>query len=467
LFYGISILILLGLYGESLNLINFVEIQLANEFFMPFPIKQDLLKKMNDTWKRKITAILIGLLFSISLSEIILRNIFTIKPGFYWDSSWFHSVDTLKVLNGYYADEFGIFKIEKSIKQRIDAQIKLRTDNKDFVSPIAINSNDEIGLANLTQQALSIISGNSKSDLAKLYQSTLRKKEWSSFDSLFVDYINHPINEDGFRSVSFRSISSTRKKVMLIGDSFTFGQSALDLSNSFSDQLLADGFLVYNFGIPGADPAQYLAIAQRYLPILKPDFLIINVYAGNDIIYYQRKPEPMVPLFYFTNAGCIINHPFHKYLYSPKKALDFALISTLIPQRTSWDKFCSLSSTGTLLWKVMAKIGWVNISPIQFEDYYQEAQKFKLEFPSLNDELKEIKKLAYQTNSRCLISFIPEVKRISGLSSPTDYQGLNWEKDYLVNHDLKPDDYNIPLQHFNDQGHYNYAKFLEIELIRP
>jgi hypothetical protein len=92
---------------------------------------------------------------------------------------------------------------------------------------------------------------------------------------------------------------------------------------------------------------------------------------------------------------------------------------------------------------------------------------YKTQNKQIPDELKEIKKLAYQTNSRCLISFIPEVKRISGLSSPTDYQGLNWEKDYLVNHDLKPDDYNIPLQHFNDQGHYNYAKFLEIELIRP
>jgi hypothetical protein len=282
-----------------------------------------------------------------------------------------------------------------------------------------------------------------------------------------VDYIFHPINENGFRSLSFRQVKSERKKVMLIGDSFTYGQSALDLSNSFADQLLADGFIVYNMGIPGADPAQYLAIAQRYLPILKPDFLIINVYAGNDIIYYQRKPEPNVPLFYFTNAGCIMNHPLHKYLYSPQKALDFALSSTMIPQRTYWDKFCSLTSTGTMVWKVMAKIGWVSISPIEFEDYYSQAQKLKLKAPSLNNELMLIKKLAIQANSKCLISFIPEVKGVLGLSSPAHYQGLNWEKDYLFFPDLKTEDYNISLQHFNDQGHYNYSKFLELELNKP
>ncbi len=422
---------------------------------------------MKNTWKGKATALIIGLLFSICLSEVVLRNIFAIKPGQYWDSSWFHPVDSLKVLNGYYADEFGIFKIQKSIKQRIDAQIKLRKEKGDFISPIAINSNDEIGLANLPQQAISVISGKSKSDLAQLYQYTFKKKEWSSFDSLLDDYINHPINEDGFRSVSFRSISSARKKVMLIGDSFTFGQSAFDLSNSFADQLLADGFLVYNLGIPGADPAQYLAIAKKYLPILKPDFVIINVYAGNDIIYYQRKPEPNVPLFYFTNAGCISNHPFHKYLYSPEKALDFALSSTHIPQRTPWDKFCALSSIGTVFWKVVAKLNWVDVSSINFTDYYLEAKKLKLKSPSLNEELKIISDLANQANSKCLLSFIPEVNRIYGLSKPSDYKGLKWETSYLVNFDLERDDYNIPLQHFNDKGHYNYAKFLEKELNRP
>ncbi len=419
---------------------------------------------MKDSWKGKIVALCIGLLFSSCLSEIVLRNFFKIKPGQYWDSSWFHSVDSLIVLNGYYADEFGIFKIENSIKQRIDAQIKLRVEKGDFNSPITKNSNDEIGLASLPQHALSIISGNSKSDLTKLYHSIKSKKNWSAFDSLVVDYIFHPINENGFRSLSFRQVKSERKKVMLIGDSFTYGQSALDLSNSFADQLLADGFIVYNMGIPGADPAQYLAIAQRYLPIVKPDFLIINVYAGNDIIYYQRKPEPNVPLFYFTNAGCIMNHPLHKYLYSPQMALDFALSSTMIPQRTYWDKFCSLTSTGTMVWKVMAKIGWVSISPIEFEDYYSQAQKLKLKAPSLNNELMLIKKLAIQANSKCLISFIPEVKGVLGLSSPAHYQGLNWEKDYLFFPDLKTEDYNISLQHFNDQGHYNYSKFLELEL---
>jgi hypothetical protein len=172
-------------------------------------------------------------------------------------------------------------------------------------------------------------------------------------------------------------------------------------------------------------------------------------------------------LFYFTNAGCILNHPFHKYLYSPKKALDFALCSTFIPQRTYWDKFCSLTSTGTMVWKGMAKIGWVSISPIRFEDYYSQAQKLKLKAPSLNNELIQIKKLAIQANSKCLISFIPEVNDVLGLSSPSDYQGLNWEKDYLFFHNLEPEDYNISLQHFNDQGHYNYSKFLELELNRP
>ncbi|MBX7183005.1 MAG: SGNH/GDSL hydrolase family protein [Bacteroidia bacterium] len=406
----------------------------------------------------------LALLISMAMAEAVLRLAFHIRPGEYWDSQWIHAVDTLKVLRGYYADEQGIFKIAPEVRQRADSILKNRVARRDFNSPLPIPPNYEGGLAYLPQENLDVFSGKSKSDLAKRLRSILQNKPQNCFDTLLLDYLYHPVNKHGFRSIAFSPLPTDQTRVMLLGDSYTWGQSAEDLTRCFADQLLADGFAVYNFGIPGADPAQYLAIAKTYIPIIKPDVIIVNVYGGNDIFYYHREPQPGVPLFYFTNAGCILNQPLHRYFNSPEIALDFALKTTFIPKRTWFDKCCSLSSIGTLLWKFCAKMEWVNIASLEYEEYHREAASVKLKEPAVNREYQAIQNLAKQTGALCLVSFIPEVKMMTGLTSPDNYKGLNLGPDLLIEQKLELADYNIPQQHFNDAGHQKYAHFLRKEL---
>jgi lysophospholipase L1-like esterase len=115
------------------------------------------------------------------------------------------------------------------------------------------------------------------------------------------------VNQDGFRGTPLQPASAVHTSIMLIGDSFVWGASAKPLSNSFADLLAADGFQVFNLGIPGTGPTQYRALAERYVPQVKPDYVIVVLYLGNDI----KPPDPLTPnhpLYYVTNAGWLQAH---------------------------------------------------------------------------------------------------------------------------------------------------------------
>src|SRR5690606_31822779 len=81
-------------------------------------------------------------------------------------------------------------------------------------------------------------------------------------------YLYHPFNKDGFRGIEFKKHRTRCKRILVIGDSFVYGMSAKPFYNSFYDILLSQGYMVYAAGIPGTDPAQYAAIAEKYIPIL-------------------------------------------------------------------------------------------------------------------------------------------------------------------------------------------------------
>lgn len=115
-----------------------------------------------------------------------------------------------------------------------------------------------------------------------------------------------PINSNGFQDSEFSLKDTTcKKKIMLLGDSFTWGYSPDSIQHSFANLLgNEDGIVTYNLGVPGSDVATYLKLAQLYVPIIKPDYLIVNFYFSNDFLYYRKKLIPFVyPDLYPTNAG--------------------------------------------------------------------------------------------------------------------------------------------------------------------
>lgn len=114
------------------------------------------------------------------------------------------------------------------------------------------------------------------------------------------------INNDGFRSPEFDAAQPSGWEgttVAILGDSFTWGATAIPLSRSFPDMLRTEGYQIHNLGIPGTGPLQYRKVAEAYLPRLKPDVVIVALYLGNDILATQWEPPPGRLLYYVVENG--------------------------------------------------------------------------------------------------------------------------------------------------------------------
>jgi len=109
------------------------------------------------------------------------------------------------------------------------------------------------------------------------------------------NYISR-INRLGFRGLDPVNMDNApTRKILLIGDSFTYGWG-LDYENTWGHILqcaLTDSGLdaeVYNCGKPGCNPEEYVSIAQRAIPVLKPDLIILSILQGDDLaqIAYEK-----------------------------------------------------------------------------------------------------------------------------------------------------------------------------------
>lgn len=132
------------------------------------------------------------------------------------------------------------------------------------------------------------------------------------------------INADGFRSIAFRDYDTTSAKILFLGDSFTWGASAEPITNSFADIVAKKGYLVFNTGIPSVAPNQYAFLAEKYVPVLKPDVVALMFYMGNDIV----ENPPMLPnknLTHITNAGWFSAFDEEGHYLTPRQAYDHYL----------------------------------------------------------------------------------------------------------------------------------------------
>jgi hypothetical protein len=94
----------------------------------------------------------------------------------------------------------------------------------------------------------------------------------------------------GFRNATVPPVAD----IVAVGDSMTYGVSA-PREGAWPQQL--GGFLgerVYNMGLGGFGPLQYLHLAQSTTPQLKPRLLIVGFYFGNDMMdaYYVAHQMP-------------------------------------------------------------------------------------------------------------------------------------------------------------------------------
>ena len=143
----------------------------------------------------------------------------------------------------------------------------------------------------------------------------LKSNYYEELEVFFFKYsFNFKTNSDGFRERSFNNIPKDSKKILLIGDSVTFGHG-VNQNEAFPQQLqkiLPDGWVSLNLGVGGWGPSQYYLAAKKYIKELKPKLVVLSFYSGNDfndIKYteWRGKDDGLLPesvrrtYFYFDN----------------------------------------------------------------------------------------------------------------------------------------------------------------------
>lgn len=412
----------------------------------------------NMRWKRsgKILPAFFSLLIALFLAEGMLR-FRGYQPGFKTRLRNFRQVNALITLEGYESDSNGITKISQGARAFICNELKTKNSLRQMTPRSSRQAIEVYSIGrDFMQLRDSAYSSPFKTFLENLSRSS--GPEEKDFIEAVRNYVRCPINSDGFKSIEFRKYDTKRKSILLLGDSFTWGNSARNKTGCFADLLLTRGYAVYNSGINGADPAQYLQIARVFVPRLKPDFVIANFYTGNDAIYFERKPQPYMPLFYCTNAGYLISCPDGVYFHDAREAYDYTLSLYLIADDgTLLNKLCRKTVITTLLWNVLNK------SKADFASARHQPGSGTVQYyptPYSNEELRQIRKISERHGAIFLLIAIPAVKE-GRLLMPQDVPGLFEEMEYFIppvtmRHYLQRID-----GHYNEEGHAIHAAFID------
>lgn len=400
-----------------------------------------------------LLVLLVAVSLSVMAAEVFLRYR-GYAPGKHTPNQWFSKVDSLWVKEGFTADSQGIFRISNhaiySVWQMMERDSFIRSPNQS--SEAFCNARDAIQLKR------GAISGELESAYRKA--KLIDQSQRSDWQQAVVALVDSALNPDGFRSIPFRRMVNDKPSVLLLGDSFTYGFSASSLHNSFADLLLSRGYIVYNSGITGTDIAQYLAIAEYYLPILNPDIVIVNVFLGNDIVDHERTVCPGCPVFFPSNAGNLVACPHGVTFNSPQEAYEHSLHNLYIQEDAgALAQFMSLSSMTSALWGVLWKNGFINYHDSISAEYYSKVAAKKRNPPFCRNELQRIDSTSTANGTRCIVSVIPEVTTDvfrTAEDFPRVFSGLEYVQIEVVR-----EDYDLSDGHFNDLGHRRYADFLQ------
>ncbi len=391
----------------------------------------------------------IFLTVSLLFGEFVLRK-FHFKPGMLYQSQWFTPVRELQLFHGFSATEEGITNIDADVRNYFI------TGTSTF--PDHLKNQEAYGLID-DYRALQ--SGEISGELYELYKQIINKDSSArtELEQAILSFIECPINEDGFKSISFKKYAARKPSVMHIGDSFTWGHSTTNKAFGFADLLLARGFPSYNFGISGADPVQYRLIAEKWISQLQPDVVMVHFFMGNDIMKYAREALPHVPQYYSTNAGNLYTHQQGVFLTNADSVYHYImLMNGIIPEKFI-DQLLSKSVLGTQLWRFSFPYNRSEKLAGEWR-YYRNKRLEGVQTSAYSLlQMEAIKSICEKYGAKFVLCIIPEQKGFR-LIYPADYHDFITDIPLQVpNVFLK--DYNTSDGHFNDDGHRSYADFLE------
>jgi lysophospholipase L1-like esterase len=107
-----------------------------------------------------------------------------------------------------------------------------------------------------------------------------------------------PANRLGFRERDIPPRSAARYRIVVVGDSFTWGQG-IERGERFSnllEQFLGPRYEVFNFGIPGDNMPEHLTRLTQALTV-SPDFVLLQLYINDFETPEMERPRsyPLLP----------------------------------------------------------------------------------------------------------------------------------------------------------------------------
>lgn len=265
------------------------------------------------------------------------------------------------------------------------------------------------------------------------------------------------VNSFGFIGKEWLPLDTTKPRLLLLGDSFAWGAGAQPIDSSYAAKLAQQSvFNVYNTGIPGADPAQYQLVAERYIPLLKPDVVVVCVYMGNDLVADVRVPKPREILYYPTDKGWFPG--YYKGMYFNSLHHSYEFYQRLYSPRGWFQQLVCHTAIGTALYSL----------PLRLQE--REERRVLEQSNVTNQHLLAVKALADAHGAKLVVvpipysgtDFAPEY-----IASPKNYMFQRYanvikglEQNTVVVPFQAQHFHPLPDGHFNNTGHLLLADSL-------
>jgi lysophospholipase L1-like esterase len=273
------------------------------------------------------------------------------------------------------------------------------------------------------------------------------------------------VNADGFRGPDFAPADSSRKKIMLIGDSFTWGAHATPLDSSFADRLRRPDWQVMNFGIPGADPDQYASIAEHYIPRMQPDLVCLFFYMANDVMEIPQHVGPYQSRYHLTNVGWLDPFVDGAYIGDAQATYEYCCTRFKLPETNLFNRLCAQTVIGTLFWRALLRLEMIDAGyPPAMQARYDATQATRKKGPYSSQYLQQVQATCAANKIPLLLFIIPLHTAIQAPSAE-ERNSLFPEMNILYPPTLTGADYYPrPDAHFNNAGHRKMADFVAAEI---
>ncbi|MBI1286584.1 MAG: hypothetical protein GC178_03305 [Flavobacteriales bacterium] len=382
--------------------------------------------------------------FTLLLAEFGLRLI-GYRPGQFTYDQWFHPVDSVYALKGFITDQNGILKVDTLMVNELGAQ------KKHFSAFWGTDSLEKRYAGDL----LALLTEHwSTYPWYETYRENWRQNVILDDDmraQLIGQYIQHPINQDGFYSIPFDTATLKGPRILLLGDSFTWGHSASRKFSSFSNILLGRGYNVLNTGISGADVQQYGSVLKAYYEELRPSLVVLNFFIGNDVAHFKRPVGVQHQLMYWSNAGNIYAMHNGVEFSSLESAYENVMRNMQIPATTRINRLMRKTVITTYLWEFMVNEGLIDHRFFVGKDFPEK--------DITNELLAPIISFCDSVHVPLIISVIPKLEKgkVFGAESVDGlFKGITYHQPQVSAEVYKESD-----GHFNDAGHLLYADHLQ------